>query len=179
VFGASAMVWQASNAAFTASTTNGPNTFSAGTVALTDNDSGTALFNASNLKPGSTGTACIRVTYSGSLPAGVRLYAQSPSTVNGLDAQITLTVDEGTNSTGTAGTCGTWTSGTGGAGIGSSLLSTFGTARTNFGNGVGSWNPAGPATMDYQFTYSLSAAAPNTAQGGSASVTFVWEAQNT
>ena len=72
VIGSSAMVWQASNAAFTATTNDGVNSFAAGTVALSDNDLGTALFSATNLKPGSTGQACIRVTYSGTLAAGVR-----------------------------------------------------------------------------------------------------------
>jgi hypothetical protein len=179
VFGASGIVWQASNAAFTATTSDGVNTFSAGTVALTDNDTGTALFNASNLKPGSTGTACIRVTYSGSLTAGVRLYATGASGTNGLDTNLTLTVDEGTNSSGTAGTCGTWTTGTGGAGISTSSLNTFTGTRTSYATGAGTWNPAGPATKDYQITYTLSALAPNTVQGGTAQVTFVWEAQNT
>ena len=179
VFGASAMVWQASNAAFTATTSDGVNTFSAGTVALNDNDLGAALFNASNLKPGSTGTACIRVTYSGTLAAGVRLYASGASATNGLDTYLTVTVDEGTNSSGTAGACGTWTSATGGAGISTSTLNAFTTARTTYATGAGTWNPGGAATKDYQITYTLSAAAPNTVQGGTAQVSFVWEAQNT
>ena len=179
VIGSSAMVWQASNAAFTATTSDGVNSFAAGTVALSDNDLGTALFSATNLKPGSTGQACIRVTYSGTLAAGVRLYAQSASASNGLDTYLTLTVDEGTNSTVTAGTCGTWTSATGGGGISTSTLNAFTTARTTYGSGAGTWNPPSGATKDYQFTYTLSAAAPNSAQGGTAQVTFAWEAQNT
>lgn len=41
---------------------------------LSDNDSNTALFNATNLTPNSAGERCIAVTYTGSLAATVKLY---------------------------------------------------------------------------------------------------------
>ena len=41
--------------------------FAAGTVAITDNDSNTAMYNVRNQKPGDTLTRCIRVTYTGTL----------------------------------------------------------------------------------------------------------------
>src|SRR4051794_38794845 len=62
-----AMVLSATNAAFTATTTNGANSFGAGTVALSDDDSGNALFNLSGLKPGDSMNQCITVSYTGSL----------------------------------------------------------------------------------------------------------------
>ena len=74
---ASTMVWKASTAAFTASTTNGVNTFSTGTVALSDSDASTSMFTAPPyIAPGDTGEACIRVTYGGSLTSDVRVDAR-------------------------------------------------------------------------------------------------------
>jgi hypothetical protein len=58
----SALVWHASYSAFSATADNPTSNWAAGTVALADDDSSTALFSATNLKPGSTGTKCIVVT---------------------------------------------------------------------------------------------------------------------
>lgn len=58
-------------AAFTASTSNTGNSFASGTLSFTDNDSGSALFNISNLKPGDTMTRSIQVNNTGSLDANV------------------------------------------------------------------------------------------------------------
>src|SRR2546423_3776093 len=62
-----AVVWQSSRAAFFATTENHNNRFSAGTVTLTDNDSDGAMFTALAIKPGDGGSACVKVTYGGSL----------------------------------------------------------------------------------------------------------------
>src|SRR3712207_1276823 len=72
-----ALVWQASNAAFTATTDNTGNNFSSGSVALGDDDSATALLTPSNLKPGSTNAECIKVSYTGTLASsGVKLFVK-------------------------------------------------------------------------------------------------------
>jgi hypothetical protein len=64
------------SAAFTATTSNPGNTIEAGTVAIGDSDATTGkLFNALAQGPGSGPTAaCIRVSYSGSLAASIKLY---------------------------------------------------------------------------------------------------------
>src|SRR3954465_10288533 len=92
-----ALVLSATNAAFTATTTNPGNTFGAGTVALSDDDSGNALFNLSNLKPGDTTTQCITVTYTGSLGSQLRMYAATTGT--GLGADLNLKLTRGTFTT--------------------------------------------------------------------------------
>ena len=56
---------------FSATTQNSGNEISAGTIAISDNDSGSAMFNITNAKPGDTWTRCIKVSYNGSLPADV------------------------------------------------------------------------------------------------------------
>jgi Camelysin metallo-endopeptidase len=168
-----AMVWHASYSAFSSTTTNPTNNWAAGTVNLTDDDSGTAMFNATGLKPGSTGNKCITVTSNGTLPSVVKLYSTtgSYSTTKALADNLTITVDEG------SGPCGTFTST---AQIFNGSLTTF-SGKTSFSNGVGSWNTVGGPTSEtkvYKITYTLSPTTPDSAQGGTAAVGFTWEAQN-
>ena len=59
------VVSTASYSAFSSTTVNPTSNWTAGTVALTDDDSNTALFTATNLKPGQTGSNCIAVTGTG------------------------------------------------------------------------------------------------------------------
>ena len=167
---ASLLVWNASSSAFQASTTNGTNSWAAGTVAISDDDNGSAMFNATNLKPGDTGSKCILVTYGGTLGSAVKLYGA----VSGNLAQyLNLTVEQGTG--GTSSGCGSFAAE---STLYSGTLSGFATAAGTYADGVGSWTPGTVgATKAYRFTYSLRN--DNAAQGQSASATFTWEAQNT
>jgi hypothetical protein len=82
-------------AAFIATTQASGNAIASGTVIVTDNDGGPGiLFSLSGLQPGDTSTACIKVTYTGSLPAGLRLYGTSGGT--GLGTYASLTISRGT-----------------------------------------------------------------------------------
>ena len=175
VLASGALVWQSSYSAFSATTASPTNNWTAGTVALSDDDSNTALFTASNLKPGSTGTKCIAVTSTGSLASTVKLYGTSYATTNGLAANINLKVEEGTGATNAS--CAGFT---GGSTLYDGALSTFGTTKTSFATGVSSWAPTGTAseTKSYRITYALSSSTPDTAQGGTASLGFTWESQN-
>jgi hypothetical protein len=83
--------------AFSGTTANSGNTFAAGTVVLSDDDGGAAMFTLPTLKPGATATRCIDVAYTGSLPAQVRLRAASTGT--GLDSALDLVVNRGTFAT--------------------------------------------------------------------------------
>jgi hypothetical protein len=168
------MVWQSSYSAFSATTTNPTNNWTSGTVALADDDSNTALFNATNLKPGATASKCIVVTSSGSLASTVKLYGTSYSTTKSLADSINLKVEEGTG--GSNSNCTAFTAG---STIFDGTASSFGTTKTDFASGVGSWAPAaGNATKTYKVTYTLSATTPDSAQGGSAALGFTWESQN-
>jgi hypothetical protein len=179
VVASGAMVWHASYSAFSATTSNPTNNWAAGTVALTDDDSNTAMFtlaSAGNLKPGSTGSKCIVVTSNGTLPSAVKLYGSSPATTKSLSDYLTVTVDEGTGAT-FAGGCGTFTST---QQIYNGTLTNFGATKTSYASGVGSWTPTGTAgeTKVYKVTYTLSSTTPDTSQGGTAAIGFTWEAQN-
>jgi hypothetical protein len=169
------MVWAASYSAFSATTSNPTNNWTAGTVALADSDSETALFTATNLKPGATAAKCITVTSTGSLASTVKLYGTDYATTNGLAANLNLKVEEGSGSTNAD--CTGFTAS--GAAIFDGTLTSFATTRTSFANGAGTWAPAaGTQTKSYRVTYLLSANTPDTAQGGTAKVGLTWEAQN-
>jgi hypothetical protein len=164
------MIWSASNAAFTATTSNGTNSWTSGTVVLNSDDSGTAMFNATGLKPGSTATKCIAVTYTGNLASSVKLY---PASYTGtLGTYLDLTVEQGTGG-GFAG-CG----GFSGTTIYSGTLANIVSNSTGFTTGVGNWTPsANPTTQVYRFTYTLED--NNAAKNLTSTCAFTWEDQNT
>ena len=90
------VVSQASYSAYSATTVNPTSNWATGTVALADDDNGTAAFTAANLKPGSTRTKCIAVTSTGTLASAVKLYGTAAATTNNLASNITLSVVQGT-----------------------------------------------------------------------------------
>ena len=55
--------------AFSATTVNPGDSFAAGTVVISDNDANAAMYTITGAKPNDVVTRCIRVTYTGSLPA--------------------------------------------------------------------------------------------------------------
>ena len=166
-----ALILTASFAAFSDTTDNSGNTWSAGTVILNDDDSGSAMFIVSDMAPLATVTECIVVTYSGSvLPADVNLYGVSGGT--GLDVYLDVTVEEGSG--GTFASCAGFTPI--GPAIFTGTLTSFAATHTNFATGAGAWNPAAnPESRTYRFTVTLQD--NNAAQGLSATATFTWEAQ--
>lgn len=174
------VVWQSSYAAFSSTTVNPSNTFGSGSVVLSDDDSGTAMFTPTLLKPADTGTKCIVVTSTGTLASAVELYATSYSTTNGLSTYLDMVIDEGTGGTFASSGPTSCTGFTLGTNIFTGTLASFGTTKTSFATGVGTWAPAGSGspTKTYRIKYTLNAATPNTAQSGTAALGFTWEAQN-
>lgn len=172
------VVSTASYAAFSSTTVNPTNNWTAGSVALSDDDNNTALFTANNLKPGSTGANCIAVTSTGSLPSAVKLYGTNVSTTKDLAANVNLTIEQGTG--GGFGSCSGFTPAATGGSLYSGTVAGFGAASTNYATGVGTWAPTGTAseTRVYRVSYTVSSTAPNTVQGGTAALGFTWEAQN-
>jgi hypothetical protein len=173
-----ALVWQSSYAAFTATTSNPGNSWTAGTIALADNDSGAALFNASGLVPGSTGYRCITVDFTGTVGAQVRLYATPvTSGPTALAPYLELTVEEGT---GTTATCSDFAAsstlyGTAPGFDTTKTLSTFTSSHSSHGTGLSAWAPTTAASRAYRISYRLKD--DDAAQGAAASINFVWEAR--
>lgn len=174
-----ALVSTASYATFSAASTSRSNSWSTGSVSLGLDDSGTALFSVTGLKPGSSGTNCIAVTSTGSVPSAVRLYGTNATTTNGLSSYITVTVSMGTG--GGYGSCSAFTpDGTDPTVFPTGTLASFATTATSYSSGLGVWNPTGsaPETRTYRIDYAVSGNIPNSAAGGSATIGFTWEAQN-
>ena len=178
VAASAAVVWHSSYSAFSATTANGTNNWAAGSVILVDDDSSTVMFNASNLKPTSTGTKCIAVTSNGTLPSTVKLYGTSYTTTNALASSLNLTVTQGTG--GGFSSCTGFTPLGTGATVYNGTLAGFAAASTNFSNGQGSWAPTGTPgeVRTFQFVWTLDPNMPNSAQSGTAAIGFTWEAQN-
>jgi hypothetical protein len=161
--------------AFSSTTSNPGNSFQAGSVTLADNDAGTALYDVTGKKPGQYAERCIKVTYSGSLPANVRLYRSTFSGGTGLDAYIDLSITKGT---GDAGDCSDFS---GSTSVFSGVLNTVG---SDFTGGVALTNAGGSAAwaQDDAVTYKVRATLQDN-NGANGKVTgthsFTWEAQNT
>lgn len=181
LLGSGALVWQASYAAFTAQTVNPANSWTTGSVALSDDDGGAAMFSQSAVKPGSSGQKCITVTYNGSITSGVRLFIATGGLTGStpLASALTLVVEEGSGSSfGASPDCTGFTA-TGGP-LYSGTLNGFATTRTQYSNGVSAWAPTGAAqTRTFRFAWTLPTSADNTVQNLSTTATFTWEAQNT
>ncbi|HXW31681.1 MAG TPA: hypothetical protein VEJ21_01215 [Acidimicrobiales bacterium] len=157
-------------AAWTISDSNPNNTFSTNTILLQDNQggqagsstsTGTAMFNVTNLEPGSTAnTACIGVNFSGTAPVstltlGATLGGSGQST---LQSQLTVTTAE-LNTSGTVNiTAGTNTNNGSCANYPSNgTNTTIGTQAATLAN----WTSGGPYTIAspvtstwYKFTIS-------------------------
>ena len=165
--------------AFSATTGNPGNGFSAGTVTLADNDSGAALVSLpANAKPGDSSTRCIRVTYSGSLAAQVRLYA---SVSGGLADHLTLTVTRGTQGSSSFPSCTGFSADSGNYGYGSNGILYQGQVSglpSNWAGGIA--DPAASWTNGSTHAYRYTVTVDDTpaAQGLSASATCNWEARN-
>jgi predicted ribosomally synthesized peptide with SipW-like signal peptide len=157
-------------------TDNENNQVTAGTVNIDDNDGGTALYNFTNAKPGQSAAArCIRVDYTGTLPANVKLY--TTSTIGALGPNVNLKVEAGTQGTFAADCTGFTSQQT----LFDAALSTFPTTYaggvSDFPNSETSWDNG--ESVVYKFTATLSASTPNGQQGASTGLhTFRWEAQN-
>lgn len=174
----SVLLVTSSVAAFTSTTTNTGNSFTAGSVTLVDNDLDAIMFTVANMAPGDSVTDCITVTYQGTItnPSAVKLYSGGYTDSGDFDTFLNVTIEEGTG--GTFGNCTGFLlenviepTGT---------LSAFDTAHTNYANGAGVWDPAAtPESKTYQITVELDAAAPDVEQSESVTaMTFTWEVQS-
>ncbi|MFN8074645.1 MAG: TasA family protein [Kineosporiaceae bacterium] len=180
LLGSGGFVWHSTEAAFTATTATPSNSWTTGSVTISDDDAGVALFTtATNLKPADTGTKCIKVTYSGTLtPSGIKFYASAladsaPSLAAYLDMVIDVSADNGV---GDFSSCGSFS----GTNLYTGTLANLRTTNSAYASGLGTWTPTGgvTTTRTFRIKYTLNASAPDTVQGKTASATFTWEANS-
>jgi hypothetical protein len=180
ILGAAAMVWQSSYAAFSGTTRNSGNSWSTGTVSLTDDDAGSARFQVANMTPLSTDTKCIKVTANASVPGTVKGYAlNAVLSAQGLQDHVLLTVKEGTG--------GTFADCTGFTPVATLItdmpLTTLAT-HNDFASGMGGWAvTAGTQTRTYQVTWKFDTAALTQSeldalQGTQTGIDIQWELQS-
>ena len=173
LLGSAVLIWSSTQAAFSGTTGNGSNSWAAGSVSLSDDDSNSALFSVSGLKPGSTGSKCIEVTYTGNIASSVKLYTTATSYTGTLGTYLDFTVQLGTG--GTNADCTGFSSE---ATLHSTTLAAFASGYTDFSNGVGTWTPSSNGQKKtYKFTYTLQD--NDSAEGASAGIGFTWESQST
>jgi hypothetical protein len=169
----SLLVVRASSAAFSAQTDNPSNSWATGAVALSDDDgggAGSAMFDVTGMIPGDTITKCIAVTYAGSAdPSPVKLF--STVTDNGLADHLDVTVREGDG--GGYGSCAGFSAT---ATIATAVTLTTFAGYSDYASGIGTWDPTATGqTKTYEFTVTLGADTPDTAQGADAQAGFTWE----
>lgn len=175
---ASAAIIQTSTAAFESSTENTGNSFATGSVTLTDDDGGSAMFNLSNMVAGDTATECIEVTYTGTLtpPEAVQLYGALPTSEGDLADNLNLVIEQGTSLSDPADCSSTLASGSAVFNTGS--LSAFVTSHNDYASGVDTFTPApapGSNSRVFRFTVTLNENAPETSQGVTVVADFTWE----
>jgi hypothetical protein len=194
LLGSGVLTLAGSYAAFSSTTSNPTSNWSAGTVTLTDDDGGSAMFttsapgtgqtSAAGMKPGQSVVNCIKVTYSGSLPSTVKLYGSSITETSpggtGMLSYLHVKVEEGTGGafgcSGFTGATTIWDTATH-PGVASDLLGVFPTTyAAGVSSGLASWTTS--STRTYRFTITLDNATPDTSQGATAAAVFNWQAQN-
>lgn len=167
--------------AFSSQTDNPGNSVTAGTVVLSDNDAGGAAYTLTNAKPGDSQASCIKVTYTGSLAASVRIY--TPSAIGALGPSVNLKIEPGTQASPAFPSCTGFTPDT--SALFEGTLASFASEHGSFPNGILD-NPGEVATkwvtndtVVYRVTATLSSGAPNSAQGQSTGTHIIrWEAEN-
>lgn len=141
------------------------------TLALGDDDGGSALFTLPAAKPGESVTRCIRITYDGSPGQAVRLsaVAAGPGT---LAPHLDLDVDVGTG--GSFADC----AGFSGTRIFSGTLADLQANHADYDHGLTGFVPSA-AEPSKTFRLTTRVHDTNAAQGQTAGVTFAWTAADT
>jgi len=168
--------------AFSQSATNPGNSFAAGTVTLSDNDSGAAVLSLSNAVPFDTDTGCIRVTYSGSLSSDVRLYGSSSGA---LVPYLTLTVTRGTDTSPSFPSCAGFTADATdyiGAGAGVVYSGPLSGYPGSYGAGIVDPIAGSPETWttseDHSYRFRVTVLNDPAGRGKSGSASFTWQSRN-
>lgn len=165
--------------AFTATTSNAGNSYAAGTVVISQHAGATTLYTGTNKKPLDNVVACVRVSYTGSLDAAVKLYASSGIT-NGTVFNLKVERGSGLSSLDNTMNCtGFTSSSTAYDGAIGSFASTYAGGYDGKAGG-GAWLTND--SVDYRFTISVNDDTTPNAHSSATSTgshSFTWEARNT
>lgn len=183
---AGALVWQGSQAAFTADTRNSGNAWSTGQVLLTDDDAGRAGFTVANMVPGDSGQKCITVTSESTVAGEVRAYVENlAESAQGLEDRIFFEVDIGTAASGGSfASCEGFVPEVRPDAPGPLPLSTLSEVNADYASGGAAWTTSGTAgeTTTYRGTWEFNTDGMtqqqiDALQGARVSIDLVWELQ--
>jgi hypothetical protein len=158
----------ASGADFTASSANPANTFSTGTLTMSNSSADAAVLTASGLRPGESKDGTVDIANTGSLSGAFsvgRSTLSDSDSSNPLSGKLNLVItDCGTFDGSTAPTCGD----------GDDAAKYTGTVAAMANHALGTF--AGDEKHRYRFRVTLDSSAGNAYQGDSSTVAFVWNA---
>lgn len=158
----------AAAAAFTSKPSVAGSSFATGSVVLSDDDSGSALFAApTDVLSTTVSTQCIAVTYSGTATPTVKLYGTVGGD-SGAFSSVTLKIEEGTG--GTTASCGSFSAT---STLFNSTLNTF--TATSYAAAMSTALTSG--TKSYRFSLSVNGGASISLQGSEVSLAMTWEAR--
>jgi hypothetical protein len=157
--------------AFTSTAANDGNSFAAGVVDITDDETGSAIVPVGGLTPGDAVTRCVNVRNAGSIAfANVALSGTVGG--SGLADALTIAVDRGSGAAaGAEASCAGFA--VEAAGLVDGSLSAFPSPAAAVDDHVG-WQPG--AVKSYRMTVALPQSASNAAQGQTATLTVRWDA---
>jgi hypothetical protein len=156
-----------SGAAFTAQTANPSNTFSAGTLSMSNSKDNAAILTASNLKPGDSTSGTVDIQNTGSVSGTFSLTRSALSDSDGtnpMSAKLNVVVKD----------CGDFSAGTPSCDAGDPQIYN-GTLQAMTGSyALGSF--ASGVKHRYEFAVTFDSSADNSYQGDSSTATFQWNA---
>lgn len=153
------MVFQVTSAAFTDTTSNTGNSWTAGEVAITDDAAGVAIFDATGLVPGWSQSQDIVVSNGSSVATDVAFFAEGLSGELAPYLNVEISVGEDT--------------------LYSGAMADLATAHSAFENGSRTGAPASGSDATYTIAVSFpDVEGVNAAQGTGATIDFVWEARS-
>jgi hypothetical protein len=156
-----------SGANFSASSANPSNTFTAGTLTMSNSNDAAAILTANNWKPGDTSTGTVDIQNTGSLAGTFSLSRTALSNSDGsnpLSDKINLVVKD----------CGDFSSGTPTCDAGDPVKYTGTLTAMTSSVALGSY--AANEKHRYQFAATFDSSAGNVYQGDSSTATFTWDA---
>jgi hypothetical protein len=175
--------------AFSSTSANSNNQYTAGTVYISDNDANGFLYQETGHAPGDVTSRCLTVTYTGSLPASVKVYTtDAMSGVGALAPYVDMTVTPGTFSGAPPAypSCSGFVAASGGAIYNGTLYNFLNTYRgwstglSTLPSGQSSWTTGNAVVYRVQLTLQDDNAA-NGGNGGAMTTnahSFTFEAQN-
>ena len=156
-----------SGANFTAQTANPSNTFSSGTLTMSNSLDGAAILTASNMKPGDIATGTVDIANTGSVGGTFTL---SRSALNDSDAINPMSQKLNV----VAKDCGDFAAGTPTCIVADPNVYSGTLAAMTGPNALGAYTPT--TKHRYQFTVTFDSSATNVYQGDSSTATFQWDA---